>query len=305
METNAATSFGNSSIPTMVVTTGDLPPPNPLSPVRATMVSNASTSSSGPIPSMVMTTTPFTPSAIGPTFSYGMCSSGTSPVLSYSTLQTLGLGAGISNASLQGHMGGTSAPFNSFLYVGGHIPPSSPLLGGTHQQSARPPTHHSLFGAGSQGPPSHNMSVGLTPFSLFGAFGNNAFSSIAFPTGGNLGYEQPIAMRGTIPAQGANPGTSSTLGPWNSWQQLVSSSGMSIWGNSFHNQWNLGQGTMLMPMGSAWGNPSQSPPNVMHAQPSTSYFGNQPMMSPHMQNMHVVHGHGFYQNPGQQPKFSW
>jgi hypothetical protein len=33
METNAATSSGNSSISTMVVTTGDLPPPNPLSPV--------------------------------------------------------------------------------------------------------------------------------------------------------------------------------------------------------------------------------------------------------------------------------
>jgi hypothetical protein len=33
METNAATSSGNSSIPTTVVTTGDIPPPNPLSPI--------------------------------------------------------------------------------------------------------------------------------------------------------------------------------------------------------------------------------------------------------------------------------
>jgi hypothetical protein len=56
---------------------------------------------------------------------------------------------------------------------------------------------------------------------------------------------------------------------------------------------------MPMPMGSAWGNPSQSPLNVMHAQPSTSYFGNQPMMSPHMQNPYASHGHGFYQKPGQ------
>jgi hypothetical protein len=47
---------------------------------------------------------------------------------------------------------------------------------------------------------------------------------------------------------------------------------MPIWGNSLHNQWNLGQGVVPMPMGSAWGNPSQSPSNVMHAQPSTSYF---------------------------------
>jgi hypothetical protein len=112
-------------------------------------------------------------------------------------------------------------------------------------------------------------------------------------------------MQGTIPAQGANPGTSSTSGPWNSWQGSVPSSGMSIWGNSFHNQWNPEQGAMPMPMGSAWGNPSQSPLNVMHAQPSTSYFGNQPMMSPHTQNPYAGHGHGFYQNPDQQPNFSW
>jgi hypothetical protein len=61
------------------------------------------------------------------------------------------------------------------------------------------------------------MPVGLTPFSLFNVFGNNAFSSVAFLTRGNPGYGQPIPMQGTIPAQGENPGTSSTLGPWNSW----------------------------------------------------------------------------------------
>jgi hypothetical protein len=33
METNAVTPCGNSSIPTMVVTTREFPPPNPLSPV--------------------------------------------------------------------------------------------------------------------------------------------------------------------------------------------------------------------------------------------------------------------------------
>jgi hypothetical protein len=194
METNVVTPSGISSIPTTVVTTGEFPPPNPLSPVRATMVSTASTSHSGIIPSMVAATTPFTPSAIGPSFSYGMPSLGTSLVLSYSTSQTLGLGAGSSNAPLQGHMGGTSTPFNAFPYGGGHIPPSSPSLGGTHQQSVGPPTHHSLFGAGSQGPPLHNMSVGSTPFSLFGSFGNNAFLSVAFSTGGNLCYKQPIPM---------------------------------------------------------------------------------------------------------------
>jgi hypothetical protein len=125
-------------------------------------------------------------------------------------------------------MGGNSDPFNTFPYGGGHIPPSSPLLGGTHQQSVRPPTHHSLFGAGSQGPPSHNMLVGLTPFSLLGAFGNNDFSSVSLSTGGNPSFGKPIPMHGTIPTQGKKPGTSSASGPWNSWLGSVPSSGMLI-----------------------------------------------------------------------------
>jgi hypothetical protein len=102
------------------------------------MVSTASTSDSGPIPSLAATTTPFTPSATGPLFSYRMPSSSTSPVLSYSTSQTSGLGAGKSNAPLQGHMGGTPAPFNALPNGGGHIPPSSPSLNGMHQQSLLP-----------------------------------------------------------------------------------------------------------------------------------------------------------------------
>jgi hypothetical protein len=131
MATNVVTSSGNSSIPTMVVTTGE-PSPNLLSSIQATMVSTTTTSHSGPSPSLAVATTPFTPSATGPLFSYGMPSSGTSPVLSYSTLQTLGLGAGSSNAPLQGHMGGTHVPFNAFPYTGGHICPSSPSLGVSH-----------------------------------------------------------------------------------------------------------------------------------------------------------------------------
>jgi hypothetical protein len=115
METNVVTPFGNSSIPTTVFTTGEFLPPNPPSPIQATMVSTVSTSHGGPIPSLAATTTPFTPSVTSPPFSYGMPSSGTSPVLSYFTLQTLGLGAGSSSAPLQGHMGSTPAPFNTFL----------------------------------------------------------------------------------------------------------------------------------------------------------------------------------------------
>jgi hypothetical protein len=169
------------------------------------MVSTASTSNTDLIPSLAAATAPSTQSATGPPFSYGMPSSGTSPILSYSTLQTLVLGEGSSNAPLQGPVGGTSTPFNAFPYRGGHIPPSFSLLGGAHQQSVESNTHHSSFGARSQGPPSHNMSVGSTLFSLFGAFGNNAFSSAIFSTGGNPGYGQPNPMQGIIPAQGAHP----------------------------------------------------------------------------------------------------
>jgi hypothetical protein len=238
------------------------------------MVLAASNLHNGTIPSIVAATTPFPPSATSPPFSYGMPSLGTSLVLSYSTSQTSGLGAGRCNAPLQGHMGGIFSPFNAFSYGGGHIPPSSPSLSGTYQPSIAPSAHHSLLGVGSQGPPSHNMPVGSTLFYLFGMFGNNAFSLSTFLTGGNPSFRQPIPMQGIIPAQGENPGTSSASGPWNSWQGSVPSLGILIWGNYFHSQWNPGQGTMPIPMGPTLGNPSQNPPNVMHTHPSTSYFGN-------------------------------
>jgi hypothetical protein len=235
METNAITPSRNSSIPTTVVTTGEPPSPNLPSSVRATMVSTAITSHSVLNLYLAVATTPFTPSATGPPFSYSMPSSGTSPVLSYSTLQTLGLGEGSSSTPLQGHMGGTLVPFNAFPYAGGHIPPSSPSLGGSHQQSARQPTHNSLFGAGSQGPPSHSMLVDSTPFSWNRTFGNNTFSSATFPTRGHPIFGQSTLGQGTIPAQGEN-----LAGPWNSGQGSVPSFGMPIWSNSFHNQWNPG-----------------------------------------------------------------
>jgi hypothetical protein len=299
METNVVTSSGNSSIPTTVATTGEASPNLPSS-VRATMVSAATTSHSGPIPSIAAATPPFTPSATGPPFSYGMPSSGTSPALTYSTLQTLGLGAGSSNAPLQGQLGGIPVPFNAFPYAGGHISPSSPSLGGLHQQSAGQPAHTSSFGAGSQGTPAHTMPVGSSPFVWNGTFGNNTFASTAFPSGGTPIFGQSTPAQGTIPAPGAH-----IPGPWNSGQGSVPSSGMSFWGNSFHSQWNPGQTSMPLPAGPAWGNPSQSPSNTMNAQHPMSFMGNQPMMSPQMQNPYAGQGHGFYQNPGQQPNFSW
>jgi hypothetical protein len=178
------TSSGNSSIPITVTTTREASPNFPLSTVWATMVSAATTLHSGPTPSIAAATPPYTPSATGPPFSYGMPSSGTSPALTTSNLQTLSLGAGSSNASLQGQLGGIPIPFNAFPYAGGHIPPLSSSLGGLPQQSARPPTHTSPFGAGSQGTPTQTMSVSLSSFVWNGTFGNNTFASTAFPSGG-------------------------------------------------------------------------------------------------------------------------
>jgi hypothetical protein len=233
------------------------------------MVLTTTTSHSGPNPCLTMATTPFAPSATDPPFSYRMPNSGTSPILSYSTLQNLGLGAGSSNASLQGHMEGTPIPFNAFPYEGGHIPPSSPSLGGSHQQSVGQPTHNSLFGAGSQGPTSHSMPVGSTPFSWNRTSSKNTFSSASFLTRGNPIFGQSTPVQGTIPTQGEN-----LAGSWNSGKGFIPSSGMPIWGNSFHNQWNPEQTTMPIPTRPTWGNPSQSPSNIMHAQPSMSYLRN-------------------------------
>jgi hypothetical protein len=299
MEPNVVTSSGNSSIPTTIATTGEASPNLPSS-VRATMVSTATMSHSGPIPSIVAATTPFTPSATGPPFSYGMPSSGTSPALTYSNLQNLGLGAGSSNAPLQGQLGGIHVPFNVFPYAGGHISPSSPSLGGLHQQSAGQPAHTSSFGVESQGTPAQTFPVGSLPFVWNGTFGNNTFSSTTFPSGGTPIFGQFTLAQGTIPVSGAP-----IVGPWNLGQGSIPSYGMSFWGNSFHSQWNPGRTSIPLPSGPAWGNPSQSPSNTMHAQHPMYFMRNQPMMSPQMKNPYAGQGHGFYQNPGQQPNFSW
>jgi hypothetical protein len=204
-------------------------------------------------------------------FSYGMPGFGTRTILSYSNLQTLGLGAGSSNTHMQRSMGGTSAPYSSFPYRGGHIPPSSPSLDGAHQDSVRPNTNYSSFGAGIQGLPSCNMLVGSTPFSLFDAFGKKSFLSVLFSVGGNPGYGKQHPVQGTIPTQGANLGIPSSQGPWNPWKGLVNLSRMSTRGYHFHIQWNPGQGSKPMPIRSVGGKSSQNPWNVTQAQPFTSY----------------------------------
>jgi hypothetical protein len=130
MEENATTFSGSAHTPSMTTTTRGILPPNSPSSIQTTMVLTACTSRSGLILSMATITAPFTQSATGPLFSYGMPGFDTNFVLSYSTLQTMGLGAGSSNAPLQGSMGGTSSPYNAFPYGGVHIPLSSPSLGG-------------------------------------------------------------------------------------------------------------------------------------------------------------------------------
>jgi hypothetical protein len=292
-------STGTSSIPITVVTTGETSPNLP-SVVRSTMAPAATTSQSGPTPSIVAATNPFTSSATGSPFSYGMPSSGTVPALTSSISQTLGLGAGSSNASLQGQPGGTHAPFNAFPYAGGHLPPSSPSLGGPHQQTTGQPTHTSSLGAASQGQPAQTLPVGPSPLSWNGAVGNNTLTPSAFPPGGTPIFGQSNPAQGTIPALGAN-----IPGPWNSGQGSNPATGMPFWGNAFHNQWNPGQAAMPLPTGPAWNNPSQSPQNTMNAPNPMSFMGNQPMMSPQMQNPFAGQGQGFYPNPGQQPNFSW
>jgi hypothetical protein len=116
-------------------------------------------------------------------------------------------------------------------------------------------------------------------------------------------------VQGTIPTQGENTGVFSSQGLWNPWQGSVPSSGMSTRGNPFHGQWNPGQGSVPMPVGSAGGNPFQNLWNTTQgeipAQPSMSNYGNQSMMSQQMQYPFAGQGHGIYQNPGQQPNFSW
>jgi hypothetical protein len=269
MEADIATSSGNIDISFTTVTTGGVPPPNQPSSVWDTMVSTASTSGSSLIPSMAAITASFPHNTTISPFSYGMPSFGTSTILSSSALQTLDLGVGSSNAPLQGSIGGTSTPFIAFPYGGGHIPPSLPWLIGVPQHSIGP--NINLFGVGSQALLLYNISFGLTPFSLFDAFGKNAFSSAAVLARGNPGYGQPQLVQGTIPAQGAHLRISSSQGYWNHWQELVPLPGMPIQGNPFHTQLNPGKVPTPILVGLARGNPPQNPWNATQAQPFMSY----------------------------------
>jgi hypothetical protein len=81
-----------------------------------------------------MTTDPFMQSVMGPPFSYGMPAFDSNSVVTYSTLQNMGMGEGSSNYPMQGSTRGNSVPFNAIPYDGDHIPPPPPSLGGSFQQ---------------------------------------------------------------------------------------------------------------------------------------------------------------------------
>jgi hypothetical protein len=97
-------------------------------------------------------------------------------------------------------MGGISAPYNSFPYEGGHIPPSSPSLDGAHQHFVGLNVNYSSFGEGSQGMPSYSMPVGSKPFSFVDTFGKNAFSLVFVLARGNPSYGQKNPLQGIVPA---------------------------------------------------------------------------------------------------------
>jgi hypothetical protein len=242
----------------------------------------------------------YTPSATGAPFSYGMPSSGTSPALTSSISQTLGLGAGSSNASLQGQPWGHSCPFQCFSLCWRSYPSFVPFARWIASAVCRAAYTHKSFWSRESRNTCANSTGRFVTVLWNGMFGNNTLASAAFPSGGTPIFGQFTPAQGTIPALGAH-----IPGPWNSAQGSVPSSGMSFWGNSFHSHWNPGQTSMPLPSGPAWGNPSQSPSNTMNAQHPMSFMGNQQMMSPQMQNPYAGQGNGFYQNPGQQPNFSW
>jgi hypothetical protein len=133
-------------------------------------------------------------------------------VLTYSTLQTMVLGEGISNVPIQGSIGGASVSFNYIPYGGGHIRPPSPFLSGAYQWPIEINTNYILFGGGILGPLYYTMSVGSMSFSLFDTFGNNFFSSVFVLAGGNPSFGQQNLVQGIIPSQGAMTRVFSTQG---------------------------------------------------------------------------------------------
>jgi hypothetical protein len=160
MEENVATFVRESSYSLNGCHHRGIPPPNPPSSVQTTVVLTPSTSGSGIIPYSVATTL-CSQSATSPPFSYGILNFDTNSVLTYSTLQIMGLIVGSSKYLFARDHGGTLASYNIIPYGGGHIPPPSPSLNGAFQQLIKPNTNYNLFGVGILGLYSYTTSGGI------------------------------------------------------------------------------------------------------------------------------------------------
>jgi len=130
VEGTRATLSGSPYNPIIVVAGGGVVCPPPHLCIKTSAVQKPTTLGSVSIPSMTLTTVPSIQNTFRAPFSYVMPVFYYNSVLTYSTLQTIGLESRRSNAPLQGSIAGTIAPFNTILYGGGHIPPLSPFLRG-------------------------------------------------------------------------------------------------------------------------------------------------------------------------------
>jgi hypothetical protein len=155
MEENSGTSSGSPHTPTSAIAGGHVVPTPPPPPVRNTNFQMTTTLGSGTIHSTTLNTFPSIQNVSSTPFSDGMSIFDSSSILTYYTLQIVGMGAWSSNSTLQGSTMGTTAQFSAIPYSGGHIPPLSPSLRGTFQQLIGLNTNSSLFNGGIIGPQSY------------------------------------------------------------------------------------------------------------------------------------------------------
>jgi hypothetical protein len=151
MEASNTTSTGSPHTPILVTGRGGIIPPPPPSPTRNVSSQTPTTSSSGIVSTTTTTNVPTIQNVSGTPFTYGMSGFYSSSTLTYPTLQTIGLGEGISNSPLQGSFMGNFASFNAIPYRGGHIPPLSPSLEGFFHQPSGLNTSSIFFSEGSHG----------------------------------------------------------------------------------------------------------------------------------------------------------
>jgi hypothetical protein len=117
-------------------------------------------------------------------------------------------------------------------------------------------------------------------------------------------------MQGFVPSQGMMTGTTSFQGLGNPWQGSIPLQGMSIRGNPSHISVEPRARFSSYTRGSTGGNLNQGFWNTMQGEIPTqgmsSNYLNSSTMQTSAQTPYTGQGNpGFYQNPGQQEKFSW